>query len=290
MAYEDEEENNLWLSLGRLLIEGGLPLPKVYATSKSLKVNLIEDLGNSRLDSLYPSYQRAAPMYLKAIEILSFWHGKGLILASPIQSKLAKPYTAAFAYENEWNYFIRGLGLLGYPVSHSPSLDAEARNLCALAAEGSIAKDAMGDKVLIHRDFQSRNIMCHRDAVYILDWQGARLGPICYDLASILWDPYTDLDESLKEELIETYLQQSRFYGIRVADSTSFRAKLYLIAIVRLMQAIGAYAKLSVTLGKDYYRFISIAARRLKDLSSRDFPSSFRETKAFLSDLGRCLG
>jgi len=44
----------------------------------------------------------------------------------------------------------------------------------------------------MHRDFQSKNLMIKNEQIFVIDFQGARLGPPSYDLASLLFDPYVN--------------------------------------------------------------------------------------------------
>ena len=58
-------------------------------------------------------------------------------------------------------------------------------------------------RVLVHRDFQSQNIIVRNGQAYLIDFQGMRPGLAEYDLASLLFDPYVDLSEANGPELIE---------------------------------------------------------------------------------------
>ena len=71
-----------------------------------------------------------------------------------------------------------------------------------------IASQAAGNgpDVFLHRDFQSRNIMIKDGAVRFIDYQGGRLGPPGYDLASLLIDPYMGLSAEFQEEMLHYYL------------------------------------------------------------------------------------
>jgi aminoglycoside/choline kinase family phosphotransferase len=50
-------------------------------------------------------------------------------------------------------------------------------------------------RVLVHRDFQSQNIIIRNGHAYLIDFQGMRPGLSKYDLASLLYDPYVELSE-----------------------------------------------------------------------------------------------
>ncbi|HEX3019425.1 MAG TPA: phosphotransferase [Chitinispirillaceae bacterium] len=112
-------------------------------------------------------------------------------------------------------------------------------------------------KVCIHRDFQSENVMLRFGRIRFVDYQGARLGPAGYDIASLLFDPYIEsLDQSMVTELFKYYcsLHSGHF------DERAF----YICAAQRLMQALGAYGNLSLHKGKQWYRdYIPVAIDRL---------------------------
>jgi N-acetylmuramate 1-kinase len=123
-------------------------------------------------------------------------------------------------------------------------------------------------KVCIHRDFQSENIMLHKGMIRFVDFQGARLGPACYDVASLVYDPYVQaLSTELRRELFDYYRS--------IAPSKITLRSFRICAMQRLMQALGAYGKLSIHKGKDWYRaYVPVALRRLADVvgQGRDFP------------------
>jgi aminoglycoside/choline kinase family phosphotransferase len=88
--------------------------------------------------------------------------------------------------------------------------------------------------------------MLKDEMLYFIDFQGARLGPATYDLASLLYDPYVDLTEEIRESLMEQYLSMRK--GADIVDLSKLEIRR--AGLLRLMQAFGAYAKLSVLEGK----------------------------------------
>lgn len=119
-------------------------------------------------------------------------------------------------------------------------------------------------KTIIHRDLQSQNIMISRGGVpRILDYQGARLGPPAYDLASLLWDPYVRLDDGVRKKLLSYYLERM---PSDATFSRQFHATILPCRLQRHMQALGAYGFLSRNKGKEYFeRHIPEAVRLLKE-------------------------
>ena len=102
----------------------------------------------------------------------------------------------------------------------------------------------------------------------ILDWQGGRLGPLGYDLASLVIDPYTQLPVPEKEELYETYLQMLR--RERPHRLPAFRQSFPYLAIQRNLQILGAFSFLSKVREKTYFEgYIPGALKSLRDLLER---------------------
>ncbi len=118
---------------------------------------------------------------------------------------------------------------------------------------------------LLHRDYQSRNIMVTSGSIRIIDFQGARFGPLAYDLASLLNDPYVALSENNKEKFLKYYL---KMLSNKISlDSHCFIKGYYHIALQRNLQVLGAYAFLSCERGKQFFRqFIEPALNSLQDL------------------------
>jgi aminoglycoside/choline kinase family phosphotransferase len=134
-------------------------------------------------------------------------------------------------------------------------LDGEFRQL----AGGAIDNGVHG---LIHRDFQSRNIMIKNGRHYIIDFQGARLGPVQYDLAALLIDPYVDLGPDLQQRLLAYAIEQA--VGRLNCTSDQFLAGYRYCSVTRNLQMLGAFGFLSRNKNKrDFERWIPIASAML---------------------------
>jgi aminoglycoside/choline kinase family phosphotransferase len=104
---------------------------------------------------------------------------------------------------------------------------------------------AKRSRVLVHRDFQSQNILVRNGQAYLIDFQGMRPGLAQYDLASVLYDPYVDLTEAERGELLEHYCDGK--------PDDDFTETLRFCAMQRLMQALGAYGFLGLVKGHQHF-------------------------------------
>jgi aminoglycoside/choline kinase family phosphotransferase len=83
-----------------------------------------------------------------------------------------------------------------------------------------------------------------------------------YDLASLLYDPYVDLTEAERAELIAYCREQQINDGMAI--NGGFDSKLRLCAMQRLMQALGAYGFLGLVKGhKHFLKHVPAAMKSL---------------------------
>lgn len=121
-----------------------------------------------------------------------------------------------------------------------------------------------GPWVVTHRDFHSRNIMVKNDKPVVIDFQDARLGLVQYDLVSLLEDCYFLVEDDVKNQLIEYYLQNC---GL---DLDNFEKYYDYMAIQRLYKAIGSFSLIYNTRGDSrYLKFIGRSFERVLSLLSK---------------------
>src|SRR5207248_8692852 len=101
---------------------------------------------------------------------------------------------------------------------------ARLRRLGSLPALRVIAhRLAAMPRVLVHRDFQSQNIIVRNGLAYLIDFQGMRPGLPQYDVASLLYDPYVEFTDAERNQLIGYYLErQKKPAAIFEQSSTNF--------------------------------------------------------------------
>jgi aminoglycoside/choline kinase family phosphotransferase len=112
---------------------------------------------------------------------------------------------------------------------------------------------------LVHRDFQSQNIIVKDGKAYLIDFQGMRRGRQEYDLASLIYDPYMNHSAEEREKLLDIWED--------VTEERPLDDIFSMCAIQRLMQALGAYGNLVSNKNEKWFaQHIPVAANLLREL------------------------
>jgi len=213
-------------------------IPTIIEANRGENRVLVRDCGEFTLKDLFEKHkgdlEKQKFLLDKTAEKLAFWQS----VKVPETNIISKRIFTIKDLLWESDYF----------REHNFTLFPETKDLFFSAAfEEERAKiAALVDglpKCLMHRDFQSQNIVFDKDEASFVDVQGVRIGPCFYDVASLVFDPY--LYPIMSEELREYFLRK-----LQIQD----RDSLFLCALQRLMQAIGAYGNLSQNKNKPHYR------------------------------------
>jgi len=255
----EREENRHYVQIAEFLDAHGIRVPKIYFHDPSEGLIWIEDLGKS---DLY-SYRREnwlvrRAFYESALDQIATLHALPESVCIEMKEHLPAEFNAAL-YVWEQNYFFENC-LGRYFKIDNVRLTA----LTALPALKEIAERlACFPRVLVHRDFQSQNIIMRNGQAYLIDFQGLRPGLAEYDLASLLYDPYVHLTEAERADLIAYYHERQAPNGMVINGDFDF--KLRLCAMQRLMQALGAYGFLGLVKGhKHFLKNIPAALKSLR--------------------------
>ncbi|MFN8547994.1 MAG: phosphotransferase [Candidatus Eisenbacteria bacterium] len=242
-------------------------VPEVRFFDREKGLMLLEDLGAitvyDQLKQPNCSERDRERIYTEAICVLHQMHLKAAEEFDPAKV-MSPPYDPAFALTYEAGYFHRELleDVLKLPVPWERLLPEYT-----MAAQGSIDGCVPG---FMHRDFQSRNLMLTPTGMSVIDFQGARMGPPEYDLASLLLDPYVSLPAALRDVLVERYFSLS---GVASGDRRRAALRRYrMCGINRMLQVLGAFAYLGVKLGKPgFLEHAPVAVNHLRELASPEF-------------------
>ena len=240
-------ENDSYVYMGKYLLEKGIPVPEIYGYSRAEGFTLLEDLGSVHLQDLVLSAdERLVGLYGQAIELLLRIQTEASEDLDTSYCFDGPVYDQPFIIKRELEYFRWSFleGALEVEID-ADYLEGDFSLLASRAGK-------LGSRsFFLHRDFQSRNLMVKGDLLYLIDFQGARLGPPQYDLASLLLDPYVQLSESFQGELLASHSKNlSESTGMSIDE---FMDKFSHVALCRNLQVLGAFAFLTKIKGRSHF-------------------------------------
>jgi aminoglycoside/choline kinase family phosphotransferase len=242
---DGREENRHYVDIARFLATVGVAVPEIFFHDEELGLIWMEDLGEMDLWSHREEpWETRRAFYGRALDELVKLH-TGAHRAVSRSGLVLQPEFDEALYVWEQNYFLENC--LGAYFKIEAEIDPEPFAAIAL-------KLAEQPRVLVHRDFQSQNILLPADRdgrAYLIDFQGLRPGLEQYDLASLVYDPYVALTADQRAQLVQDYIERMAEAGLRVPDE--FEAMLDLCAAQRLMQALGAYGFLGLVKGRAHF-------------------------------------
>lgn len=240
----NDPETERYLAIAAFLYDAGLGAPAVLAHDPTTGAVLLEDLGDGTLEALLAvDHGRAPRLYDRVLDRLADLQTFGAERRALCPRAWDRSFDVAYL-RWETDYF-RERFLCG----HAGLLPAD---LAALDSEFDALAQACRRHpyTLVHRDFQSQNILIKDGVVRLVDVQGMRWGPVAYDAVSLLYDPYVDVPWQQREALLASLPERMAARGGRLIDADQWRAMTAACGLQRLMQALGAYAYLGHQRGR----------------------------------------
>jgi aminoglycoside/choline kinase family phosphotransferase len=274
-------ENDSFFYIAEHLRTKGLPTPLIQAYDPGRGLFLMEDFGDFSLESVIIKIRdprlikRVYETILKLLLKIQMEGARGF---DPRYCYDTPIFDGLFSWKRESRYFIEAFlkGYLGWKTVPF-SVEKELKFLALIV-------DQEKHRLFLYRDFQSRNIMIWSGGIGLIDFQGGRLGPPQYDLASVLIDPYVTIPYNIQEELIDFYLEE--FSSRLPVKAKTFRENYEIIAFQRNLQILGAYAFLSQVKGKTYFEeFIPASLATLKRRVAGELFRPFKEVRRLVKDL-----
>lgn len=221
--------------LARVFLVADLPVARILGVKQDAGCLVLEDLGERTLEMALDAEWRQ-PAQGSSLELLrqaARLAADVAALGTPALSRSERASGPALDSERfrwEMNYYLEHYvrGLCGTAVPSE--LDRALQNLADLAARGR--------PVMCHRDYHSRNLMLRDDgSLAMVDIQDARWGPDSYDLASLLYDAYIEIDDGWRDPIIESYLSALG----QSPPPPGFRSRLPWVAAQRMIKALGTF-------------------------------------------------
>ncbi len=220
--------------------EHNVRVPKVEAFAPELGVVLLEDLGDLTLERKFWENQeqnQALPYYTQAVDELIKIH----FLASKPSGKSSlcqeiRFDSAKFMWEMNYarEHFLEKVGGITLSERDANTLQQEFLKICTVLDEQP--------KFVCHRDYHSRNLMLKLGRIYVIDFQDARLGPLQYDLVSLVHDSYVALSLESITAIKNDYLDKARQAGPAGAIRSDFEQIFKVQTLQRCFKACGSFS------------------------------------------------
>ncbi len=257
-----DDDNYPFLSVLNHFKRNGVLVPEIVAKSPAQGLVLLEDLGDLTLERKFwenQNQESAYPFYEQTIDELIKMHYQ-----STQDKRTCTAFNIMFDTEKfmwEMNYakthLLEGVCKINFSDNELATLDSCFRNICE-----TLHKEP---KFISHRDYHSRNVMIKFGKTRIIDFQDARLGPIQYDLVSLLRDSYVNLGDEMAEKLIEYYLSRRSEFNLPKIPHDRFFDIYELQTIQRCFKACGSFASFfNAREDRRYLKYISKTLQTVK--------------------------
>jgi aminoglycoside/choline kinase family phosphotransferase len=273
MVWEPFEsaENYPFLNIQRHFLANGIAVPEVIKISAELGLVLLEDLGDLTLERKFWENQNqsdAWPYYEQSLDELLKIHFRATADYDPQCSAFKLMFdTEKLLWEMNYGreHLIEKFLKIHLSKAESDGLQALFVKICE-----SLHQEP---KVVCHRDYHSRNVMIKFGKARVIDFQDARLGPIQYDLVSLLQDSYVNLSSESRQHLLDYYLVSAKKLLPKDFSQSHFNEMYRLQVIQRSFKACGSFASFYNLRGDRRYlkylpgslRTIAAQLREMKD-------------------------
>ena len=254
------ENNEKFLYVADLLKKISMPIPNIHHIDDSGRYFLISDLGKK---TLYDHRREShfLSFYDRAIELLVSMQINGARLKIQLPN-----YDDALLYSEmelfkEWFCFHE----LGLSVQKIEKIDFDTLFMQLIQSASN------QERVLVHRDYHSRNIMISDNhEMGFIDFQDAVSGPITYDIVSLLKDCYIKIEPEQMNNMLRIYYDYLIKNHMTNKPLSEFIMDFDLMGIQRHLKAIGIFSRLKHRDKKNnYINNIPLTMSYLKHLGNQ---------------------
>ena len=261
------ENNPGFVQIGRLLKDNGIHVPDFFATDFEQGFLLLSDFGDQLLLPLLDA-KTVDGFYGQAMATLLNIQQVPMTSLKTLPDYSAEKLDVELNLCNQW-FLERHLQL---------SLSAKEQETLTEVYRQLIQSAAAQPQVLVHRDFHSRNLMvCHSGKLGVLDFQDAVVGPISYDLVSLLKDCYICWPEDKVTGWVRRYHQLATERSLITVEFDEFFRQFEWMGMQRHIKVLGIFARLNYRDQKSgYLKDLPLTFDYLLSASAR-----YREFDAF---------
>ena len=242
------EQNPDFNCIQKFLKKMDVPVPEIFYFDQALGLLFLMDCGDIHLaDKLKEEPEKALEWYQRAIEIIVTFHTsvtENIPADSPAHSLFFDEEKLTWEMDFMLQHYVDGLLM--------NTLEPDKKKETRLALITLCRELSKQDRFFTHRDYHARNIMIQNDKLTVIDFQDARMGPCQYDLVSLLKDSYITLEDPVREELVEFYLDRMGQHGKKILRGSFYKIFDWM-SVQRNLKAIGTFAYQYKILGNDRY-------------------------------------
>jgi len=273
-APPEKESCEPFVAIAKTFHKLGLNVPVIYAENVEHGFLLLTDFGDQLyLDALTP--RTCNTLYQKAFDDLMLLQSCQNFEGYVLPKFDAALYLEEMSWFRDW-YLER---LLKISLTHSESVALD--NIYSMLIQDALLQP----QVCVHRDYHSRNLMLinEKSQPGILDFQDAVLGPITYDLLSLLRDCYIDWPPEQVQKWASVFHKQALQAGLLDEEEPKqFMRWFDWIGLQRNLKCIGIFARLSERDHKSsYLQYIPRVIKYAVDVCDR-YPE-FADLKSLLN-------
>jgi aminoglycoside/choline kinase family phosphotransferase len=238
-APPEHENTDSFITIAEFLFSHHIHVPEIIAKQEELGFLLLTDFGNvAYLDRL--SIRTSDLLYKDALSSLID------IQRIPV-SQIALPNYDGTMLQIELDLFPQW-----FLTTH---LNVDLPNCLENVFTLLINNATDQPHVIVHRDYHSRNLMVTTEfPPGIIDFQDAVIGPITYDLVSLLRDCYISWPDEKLSQWIEYYFTAINKQGLIENISIDTFIKWFdLMGLQRHLKVLGIFCRLNYRDGKTHY-------------------------------------
>nr|CRH04795.1 Putative aminoglycoside phosphotransferase [Candidatus Magnetococcus massalia] len=252
-APPDKEDSAPFVEIARFLRQHGVHTPRVDVTDYEKGLFLLEDMGDVTYARALADGADAQQLYGVAIDRLVTMQATPLEGGTIAHGRAfdRKLLRTELALLTDW--YIDGIMATPLSTMEREAFDGAFQTLLDALLEQP--------RFFVHRDYHSRNLMWLGGEVGVLDFQDAVMGPVTYDLASLLRDCYIAWDAPFRQEMMARWLAGAGEQLNYRPSAEAFEEAFDWMAVQRNLKAVGIFGRLALRDGK--YGYLDDVARTM---------------------------